>query len=129
MPLDDQLIELVKHEAGLHLLFESLAEDGVGLGGDTLNHVDEDDGPVRKSEGTAHLTRKVDMPWRVHKIYEVVALLVATWLTWYGRLNRMLVLIQEGDGRGLHSDHSLLLILSGVEETQSPRKLRVNYLV
>ena len=91
--LDDQLIELVKHEAGFHLLFESLTEDSVSLSRDTLNHVDEDDSPVRKSEGTAHFTGKVYMPWRVHQLYKVVALLIATWLTWYGGLNWMLVLI------------------------------------
>ena len=63
LKLEDTSINLVDHEYWLNLFSESLSQHGLGLDGDTLNVIDDDESTIGDSEGSGDFGREIDVTW------------------------------------------------------------------
>ena len=114
LKLEKSTVDLVEADDGLDTLGKGLSEHGLGLDTNTLDTVDNDKGTVSDTESGSDFGREVDVTGGVDKVDQE---LVTVRLLSNGVEGVLLHREVHGDGGGLDSDTTLLLIITGVHET------------
>ena len=105
LELEDGAVDLVDDQDRLDFLTESLTQHGLGLDGDALDVVDDDERTVGDTKGGGNLRREVNVTRRVDKVDQVTKLVL---------LVDDIGLVVEGNTGGLDGDTTFLFVLTGV---------------
>jgi len=115
LEFEESTVDLVDDDNGLDALTKSLTQDSLGLHADTLDGVNDNEGTVSDTESGGNLGREIDVTGGVDQVDQELILggLARNVL----KVLRVDQLREQGDGSGLDSDTTLLLIGTSVCET------------
>lgn len=120
-----QSVNFVKDENSFDLCLPCLSHHSLCLRTNSLNYIDQDESPIRKSDCRANLYGEVNMPWRINDVNKILLLL---WLVCFW-LRHLFVTMYDRDRWCFHRDLPLLLIFARVKVPQSTCKFLGNNVV
>jgi hypothetical protein len=112
LEFEETTIQLVNGEDGYDTFSQSLTKDSFSLYANTFYDIDDDQTTISNTEGSSYFRRKVDVTWGIDQVDKK---LVTDGIL--GETERLGHLEVKRDTSGLDGNSSVLLVLTGISET------------